>query len=882
MKITWKLTILITTIVVVTSAIQLGVSSYIGSQHAFDQFHERLNVVTHLREDDLSSYLNSIDANLQSIAISPLTKQAISDFSAAWSQIPGNPRETLQNAYIHRNPNPIGQKERLDFAEGDLAYHQVHKKYHPYFRTVLQQNQYYDIFLFDKNGDLLYTVFKELDFATNLTTGQWKDSDLGKLFRETVTSKEGEIRFFDFAPYAPSNNVPASFIGIPIMDSNGQAMGVLAFQMPLGVMTEKMKDIDGLGETGEGFLVNSQNKVVTETRFHSADQVAGLTFDAEFLKAALSEDNGSRQMEWNGKERLAIHHKFDFHGTPYAVISMIDEDEVYAGNKVLIKDAIITVLITLIAMGGFVYWYAGRFSRPIQNLANNMTALASGKTQGLTIKDSGRRDEVGELERAGTALKEATVSAYQMKAGLLNASTPIMVVDTEGCISQMNREAIQLFTKKGVHLKAVIPDLNPASMIGTSMGLFEGFQTGPKLSLSKPEAGGKTDLVINGHTFTINLAPIVNGNERLGTILEWDDRTDNLIAEAEIAKIVTCAATGDFSQTISLEGKNGFVRTLSEGLNAVICTVDKTLFEVKDVMQSVADGDLTREMDGDYSGAFAELQTNINTMITKLRNIMIQLDELGMVVSSASAELATGSDDLASRTEQQAAAVQETSASSQELIESIRQNLGIAAQARTSVVETSEAAKEGERIVSDAAVAMQRIHESSTKIKDIVTVIDEIAFQTNLLALNAAVEAARVGEAGKGFAVVASEVRSLAQRSAQSSSEIKTLIEDSTHRVDEGVEIVTQSAKRLEEIVNKVQSVEGMISTISATSEQQAAGVEEVGSAINSIDRSTQQNAALVEEVTSSVRSLSDQAATLQQMLSQFNISDTPKKKKRA
>jgi methyl-accepting chemotaxis protein len=427
-----------------------------------------------------------------------------------------------------------------------------------------------------------------------------------------------------------------------------------------------------------------------------------------------------------------------------------------------------------------------------------------------------------------------------------------------------------------------MPDFNPASMIGTPVAAFEDFQTGVKVSLSKSENGGKTELLINGHTFTISLAPIVNGSERLGTILEWNDRTDNLIVESEIAKIVEYAASGDFSQTINLEGKDGFVRILSEGLNSVICTVDKTLVEVKDVMQSVADGDLTREMDGNYSGAFAELQSNINTMVTKLRNIMIQLDELGMVVSSASAELATGSDDLASRTEQQAAAVEETSASSQELIESIRQNLGVAAQARTSVIETSEAAKEGERIVSEAAVAMKRIHESSTKIKDIVTVIDEIAFQTNLLALNAAVEAARVGEAGKGFAVVASEVRSLAQRSAQSSAEIKTLIEDSTHRVDEGVDIVTQSAKRLEEIVNKVQSVEGMISTISATSEQQAAGVEEVGSAINSIDRSTQQNAALVEEVTSSVRSLSDQAATLQQMLSQFNISETPKKKKRA
>jgi methyl-accepting chemotaxis protein len=321
-------------------------------------------------------------------------------------------------------------------------------------------------------------IFKELDFATNLITGPWKDTDLGKLFRETIAAKEGEIRFFDFAPYAPSNNVPASFIGIPVLDNNGQAMGVLAFQMPLGVMTEKMKDASGLGETGEAFLVNGQNKVVTETRFHGPDQFANLTFDEGFLKTALSEGNGSREMEWNGKDRLAMHYKFDFHGSPYAVISMIDEEEVYAGNKALIRDAVTTVLITLAIMGGFVYWYAGRFSRPIQNLAHNMTALASGKTQGLTIVDSGRRDEVGELERAGSALKDATISAYQMKAGLLNASTPVMIVDPEGRIAQMNRQASQLFNQKGVYFKSVMPDFNPASMIGTPVAAFEDFQTG--------------------------------------------------------------------------------------------------------------------------------------------------------------------------------------------------------------------------------------------------------------------------------------------------------------------------------------------------------------------------------------------------------------------
>ena len=882
MKITWKLTGLIIAILVVSSGIQMGITSDIVSKHSFNEYYQKINIVTHLREHKLGNYFDTIDKNLTTMASSPLTMSALKEFSSAWNTIPGNPSEALKDAYVRRNPNPVGQKERLDYADGDLEYNKVHKKYHAFFRNVIQQNKYYDLFLFDKDGNVVYTMFKEPDFATNVMTGTWKDTDLGKIFRETITAKEGAIKFTDFKPYAPSNGDPASFIGAPIKGENGENIGVLAFQMPLGVMTEIVKEADGLDKTGEAYLVNADNKVITETRFHDKEKIKDLSFDAEFLKKAINEDNGYEVKEWLGKEQLMIHHSFQFHGVQYAVVSSITTEEIQSGTKQLSNDIMLVTLAILTVSVLFVYWYAGRFAKPIRNLAKNLTALSSGKTLSLTLVSSDRKDEIGELERASILLKESTVSAYQMKAGLINASSPVMIVDPEGIIIQINDNAEKLFEQKGVYFKAVMPDFNPLAVIGTPITVFDSFQHGVKLSLSRPETSGTTELVINGHTFTINIAPIFNGEERLGTILELSDRTDDLKAEEEIAEIVTAASNGDFSKQIIVNGKDGFVKTISQGLNSVISTTNNTLSDVKLIMQSVADGDLTCEMDGEYSGDFATLQTNINTMITKLRNVMIQLDELGMVVSSASAELATGSDDLASRTEQQAAAVEETSASSQELIESIRQNLGVAAQARTAVIETSEAAIEGEKIVSEAAVAMQRIHESSTKIKDIVIVIDEIAFQTNLLALNAAVEAARVGEAGKGFAVVASEVRNLAQRSAQSSSEIKNLIEDSTHRVDEGVEIVTKSAKRLEEIVHKVQAVEGMISTISSTSEQQAAGVEEVGSAINSIDRSTQQNAALVEEVTSSVRSLSDQAATLQHMLSQFNITETPKKRKRS
>ena len=244
-------------------------------------------------------------------------------------------------------------------------------------------------------------------------------------------------------------------------------------------------------------------------------------------------------------------------------------------------------------------------------------------------------------------------------------------------------------------------------------------------------------------------------------------------------------------------------------------------------------------------------------------------------MGSAAGQLSQGNDDLSQRTQEQAAALEQTAASMEEMTATVKQNADNARSANQLANGARAQADRGGTVVSEAVQAMQEINESSRKIADIISVIDEIAFQTNLLALNAAVEAARAGEQGRGFAVVATEVRTLAQRSASAAKEIKELIGDSVEKVRTGSELVDSSGKVLAEIVDSVKKVSDIVAEISAASEEQSTGIDQVNNAVTQMDETTQQNAALVEEAAAASKAMQQQAQQLIAQISFFSSSSS-------
>lgn len=307
---------------------------------------------------------------------------------------------------------------------------------------------------------------------------------------------------------------------------------------------------------------------------------------------------------------------------------------------------------------------------------------------------------------------------------------------------------------------------------------------------------------------------------------------------------------------------------------SIIASIVRPLRHAVAVSDQIASGNLSTHISVDSNDETGQLLRSMQQMQKSLANTVSLVRQNAEGVASGSSQIASGNNDLSARTEEQASALEQTAASMEELGSTVQKNAENARAANQLAVNASAVAAQGGEVVSEVIETMKSINASSTKISDIISVIDGIAFQTNILALNAAVEAARAGEQGRGFAVVASEVRSLAQRSADAAKEIKELITASVERVGQGSVLVDKAGVTMTEVVQAIRSVTEIMGEISAASSEQSAGVNQIGEAVTQMDQATQQNAALVEEMAAAANALNNQAAELVKAVSVFTLSE--------
>jgi methyl-accepting chemotaxis protein len=498
--------------------------------------------------------------------------------------------------------------------------------------------------------------------------------------------------------------------------------------------------------------------------------------------------------------------------------------------------------------------------------------------------DLSRKDQVGDLYRGIYAMqvrlnshlaesRQIAAEALRYNEALDNVQSGIMMADHNLNIIYMNKFVKQLFSDRERDIRKQLPQFDASKLVGSNIDIFHKNPALQRNMLAGLTSAFHSELAIADMHMTVVATPVITeAGERIGYVAEWLDRTEEVKVEQEIASVVVSAGQGDFTQRINEQGKQGVILALSQSINQLMETSSTGLNEVVRVLDALSSGDLTEKIINDYSGTFGQLKDDANTTVEKLKEIVYQIKDATDSINSEAKEIASGNNNLSHRTEQQAASLEETAASMEQLTSTVQHNAENAKQANQLAVEASDIAGKGVEVVGQVVRTMDEINESSRRIGDIISVIDDIAFQTNILALNAAVEAARAGDQGRGFAVVAVEVRNLAQRAAAAAGEIKHLIEDSVIKVSGGTKLVTQAGQTMAEIVNSIHGVTVMMSEISAASAEQTAGIQQVNMAIGQMDDVTQQNAALVEHAAAAAESLEDQAQILATTVAQFKV----------
>ncbi|MDO8813219.1 MAG: methyl-accepting chemotaxis protein [Gallionella sp.] len=563
-----------------------------------------------------------------------------------------------------------------------------------------------------------------------------------------------------------------------------------------------------------------------------------------------------------------------------------DSNQAYKDAVIRYESARNTALVLILLGLLLAVWEMLTVFRSILNPIDKVVGLLQHVAQGkynneIEIK---RQDEIGKFLEALKSMQiklgfdvaetlRISNENLRIKIGLDNVSTSVMISDPERNIIYMNKAVYELMQTAEADIRKELPNFNAATLMGSSIDQFHKNPAHQKSMLASLSSTHNKQIEVGGRTFALAANPVINERgTRLGTALEWKDRTIEVAVEREVAGIVEAAVMGNFTERIAMQGKEGFFKQLAEGINQLMETSDRGLQEVVRMLGSLARGDLTDKITNEYAGTFGQLKDDANATAEQLKEIIGQIKDATDTINTASKEIAAGNSDLSQRTEEQASSLEETASSMEELTSTVKQNAENAKQANQLAIGASDVAGKGGAVVGQVVTTMNSINESSRKIVDIISVIDGIAFQTNILALNAAVEAARAGEQGRGFAVVAGEVRNLAQRSAAAAKEIKTLIGDSVEKVEGGSKLVAQAGQTMEEVVSSIKRVTDIMSEITAASVEQSAGIEQVNLAITQMDEVTQQNAALVEEAAAAAESLEEQAQNLAVSVATFKV----------
>ena len=766
----------------VLGSIAVGVAGFSFASAGLEESgRTQLSILAETRSKTFNKAMQRSVADLETLASGAAAKQAITDLSIMIESLPQDIPKV--QAFFQEAATPEERAMQTGDGSGSM-YAYRHVGFHGGVYSAWKNGGYADIYLVNADGYIVYSVTKSADFLRTLGDDGIAGSGLAKAIAASAEAEPGSVIVSDYAPYALNDDVPAMFMAEEIRGAKGDPdaiVGFVAIRLDASFFDAILNDTDGLGETGQTFLINDKGVVLSDMPRASAPTALAMTIDNADIAAAPAGDAEveASRVGADGVSNLSVAVPVQFQGERWAVVAERAESEVMASVGAIFQAMLIATAVVIVVASILGILISRRITNRVTRLTGTMEALAGGNLD-AEVRGTEGHDELGAMARAVQVFRENAKKVAELTEEQQTAS------------EQRLAERAEM-----MH------------------GLQDAF----------------------GH-------------------------------------VVQAAIEGDFSQRVRADFPDAELTALAEAFNSLVGTVDRGVGEAGRVLSALADTNLTMRVEGDFSGAFDRLKQDTNAVADKLVEIVTQLRTTSHGLKTATGEILSGANDLSERTTKQAATIEETSAAMEQLANTVMENAKKAGTASDQAKNASRTAEEGGEVMGRANVAMERISNSSSKISNIIGMIDDIAFQTNLLALNASVEAARAGEAGKGFAVVAVEVRRLAQSAAEASADVKTLIEQSGEEVAGGTKLVAEAAEKLSSMLEAVRTNASQMEQIAKDSQEQASAIEEVNSAVRQMDEMTQHNAALVEETNAAIEQTDNQVVELDKIVEVFTLAE--------
>jgi methyl-accepting chemotaxis protein len=411
MRLSWKMPLFVTAIclVMATGLASLTYFPYRATTYADAKAY--MLAMAEQRVERMTALVDDVGDETRLLAFNPETVTAMSAFQSAWMKIEGSPQAYVQTTYVTNNPNPVGERDKLDRADDVTDYNIAHGRHHPYLREFQRVGEFYDVFLINLSGDVVYSVFKEADLGANLKTGSLATSGLADVFRQAVEGEAGTTFFADFAPYAPSGGIAAGFSASAIKDARGQKIGVVAVQLNLAQFNSVLSDQTGLGEATNAYVVGQDMTLRSTSRFEDGpkalDAIEPLPQVTAALRGEVAEHVG---IGLNGKPVVGYAVPFRFGQLQWAIL--MEEDDasvaasaVYLRNKLLISSLVATALISLLG-----WLYVRTVTNAIGRVRADMTRMAEGSYD-VQISEASRGDEIGDIGKVLVDFRDKLTAA---------------------------------------------------------------------------------------------------------------------------------------------------------------------------------------------------------------------------------------------------------------------------------------------------------------------------------------------------------------------------------------------------------------------------------------------------------------------------------------